>query len=58
MKLEYEVVIVEPGGKRSDIVYCKGRADCLRKAKQLEMTGKYEAVIPQANNGEEIVDVF
>ena len=58
MKLNYEVVCVAHGGKSSDMVYCKNKADCLKKAKELEKSGKYEAVIPQANNGEEIVDVF
>ena len=57
MKLEYEICCVEHGGKNTDIVACKNKRDMLKKVKEIEATGEYEAVIPQANNGEEIVDI-
>lgn len=57
MKLEYELCCVEHGGKNTDIIYCRSKKEMYKKAKEIEATGEYEAVIPQANNGEEIIDL-
>lgn len=56
MKLYWEVVAVEVGGKRSDIIPCKNKRDAARVEAEQKNNPKYEVVYKQAHNGTEIVD--
>ena len=56
MALNWEVVVTEVGGQRTDVIPCKNKREALKVCKELEKDPKYEAVYVQANNGTEIVD--
>ena len=58
MALNWEVVVTEVGGTRTDVIPCKNKREALKVCKEQEKNPKYEAVYVQANNGTEIVDFW
>lgn len=56
MKLYWEVIAVEVGGKRLDIIECKDKREAKRVEAELKNSPRYEVVYKQAHNGTEIVD--
>ena len=56
MKLYWEVIVTEVGGKRTDIIPCKNKKEAIKVEAEQQKNPKYEAVYKQAHNGTEIVD--